>query len=176
MGRPKKIKVEEPIVETPTPTIPVKRKIPQIDLSQEIEIVNFTADGLIYKSPKSGRVWDMLEFGSSDMMSVDELKTMLSSHPSFLREPWLLIMDDEVVQYLNLTKLYENIHMPDEVDKLFALPVEKLKKVIETAPNGMKPLLVGRARLLINSGKLDSNSRIKLIEKAFNVKFDIGEE
>ena len=117
----------------------------------------------------------MAEFGSSDYISVDELKTMLSAHPAFLREPWMLIMDDEVVAYLNLTKLYENIYMPDEVDKLFALPLEKLKKVLEAAPNGMKPLLVGRARVLIESGQLDANSKIRMIEKAFGVKFDIDE-
>jgi len=168
--RPRKDKKEEIKVEP----VQIKRTN-QIDISKEVEVINFTSGGLFYRSPKSGRVWDMAEFGSSDYISVDELKTMLSAHPAFLREPWMLIMDDEVVAYLNLTKLYENIYMPDEVDKVFALPLEKLKKVLETAPNGMKPLLVGRARVLIESGQLDANSKIRMIEKAFGVKFDIDE-
>ncbi len=155
--------------------VPISKRAvrPQIDTTREVEVVNFTSGGLFYRSPKSGREWDMCEFGSSDFMSVDELKTMLSAHPKFLREPWLLVMDTEVVEYLQLSKLYEQIHMPEEVDRLFFLPIEKLKAVLENAPNGMKPLLVGRARALIESGQLDSNSYIKAIEKIFDITFDL---
>lgn len=172
MARPRKEKQGESISGARRAT-PIRTN--QIDLSREVEVVNLTPGGLFYRSPKSGRVWDMAEFGSSDYMTVDELKTMLSAHPQFLREPWLLILDEEVIAHLNLSKVYENVYMPEEVDKLFDLPLEKFKALLETFPLGMRHLLVGRARVAIDSGRLDSRSKISAIEKFFNVQLSLDE-
>ena len=85
----------------------------RIDLSDEVEVVNFTNSNFL-SSPRSGRIYDFAKFGSTDLMSVDELKTMLSAYPGFLRAPWLLILDADVVDYLGLTSLYETLECPDK--------------------------------------------------------------
>lgn len=146
-----------------------KRKI---NLSDEVEVVNFTNSNFFYRSPRSGRVYDFAKFGSTDLMSVDELRTMLSAYPGFLRAPWLLILDADVVDYLGLTSLYENIRMPRQIDQLFEMSAQELAPILRALPKGMYPLVASRAREKLASGKLDSMGVIKLLQETLGT--DLG--
>lgn len=168
------INVVEELIENTKDFVADKRerttKKKKIDLNEEIEVINFTSGNLFYRSPKTGRRYDFAEFGSSDFMTVDELKTMLSAHPTFLRAPWLLVLDSNIVEYLGLTKLYENIKTPEQIDRIFGLSASELKPVLNSLPVGMKPLIVGRALIKIKNEELDSRLVIKLLEETYNVK------
>lgn len=156
------------IVEEKAETRRVAKKA--IKPTDEVEVINFTSGNLFYRSPKSGRPYDFAEFGSADFITVDELKTMLSANPKFLREPWLLILDSDVVGYLGLDDLYGKIKMPRQIDSLFKMPVSELRPILASLPVGMRPLVVGRAVEKVRSGELDSRSVINLLEKTFDIE------
>jgi hypothetical protein len=136
----------------------------EVTLNDRIPVVNFTNGTLFYRSKKSGRVWDLVGFGAKDYMEMDELIAMRSSNPKLLTNPSLIILDDEAVNHLGLTELYKNIRMPDEIDKLFDMKFDEFVAVLSKSPVGMKQLIVNRAKVLIESGELDSRRIIKAIE------------
>lgn len=161
---------KEIITEKSQQTQTTRTRKKKINLNDDVEVINFTSGNLFYRSPKSGRPYDFAEFGSTDFMTVEELKTMLSAYPKFLREPWLLVLDSDVVDYLGLTSLYENIRMPKQVDMMFKMPASELRVLLNSMPPGMKPLVVGRAMEKIRNNELDSISVIKLLEKTFDIE------
>ena len=146
----------------------------KIDRTELIPIMNCTSGVLFYTSPKTGASWRLTEYGSIEEMEVSELITMRSAYPKFLNAPWILVMDDEIVEFLGLKDLYQNILFPEQLDKLFSSPINKMKQIMSSAPRGMQETIVARARELVNQKKFDSATRIDAIEKMFSV--DISSE
>jgi len=83
-----------------------KRKV---KLDDVVSVMNTTTGKVLYRSKKTGAEWVLTEYGDTDQIEVSELVTMKNAHPRYLKEPWLLILDDDVVDYLGLSKLYNNV-------------------------------------------------------------------
>lgn len=146
-----------------------RKRVAKIDRDEQVEVMNITNGNLVYQSTKTGMEVLFEDFGDKEWLEVGELLTMRSSQRKFLNEPWILIMDEEVVNYLGLDKLYDKMIDPEKIDSVFKMPVPKFKEVIEDAPRGIAELIVSRARQKIEDGSLDSVSKIRVL----NDKFDI---
>jgi hypothetical protein len=110
-----------------------------------------------------------MAYGDIDEIEVGELQKMKTSAPRFLKEPWLIILDDDVVNYLGLDELYSRILKPEDLDNFFKLSADKIKERLSNAPSGVKGLVVSKARELVESGELDSMKRIEAIEETLDV-------
>jgi hypothetical protein len=146
-----------------------KRVVNRDDL---VTIMNTTTGRVLYTSKKTGAEWSFSDYGDTDEIEVSELITMRNAHPRYLKEPWLLILDDDVVDYLGLTPLYENVLNPDELDEFFKLPEEQMKAIIEKAPRGIRQLIVSVANRKIANKSFDSLSKIQLIEETFKIELN----
>lgn len=164
---PEKVAQSEELVVKSEPT--VKK---QIDRNTLIPIANFTNGTLIYISKKTGATWELIGFGTTDEMELSELMSMRSSSPKFLGEPWLIVLDDEAVDYLGLTGLYQNIIMPENFDQFLKMNIEQTKAFLEKAPKGMQQLIISKVKELIDKGQFDSIHKKKLIEETFNIDLD----
>jgi hypothetical protein len=140
--------------------------------TDKIPVISFVNNNLFYRSKRTGRVWDFMEFGAKDYMDLDELVTMRSASPKFLTEPWLIILDDKVVEHLGLTDLYNKIVMPDKIDKLFEMKPSEFSEILNNAPSAMKQLIISRARTLIAEEKLYDRRIISAIENKYGVELE----
>lgn len=146
---------------------PPKKKV--IDRDYMVSCRNLTSGRLTYISKKTGleTVWSV--FGDEEYIDVAELLTMKSSQPKFLKEPWLFIEDEDVVEYLGLKELYQSIIPIDEVEEFFSLPVAEARKVVPRLPKGMKTLISERARQGITDGTLYNIQLIRMLEQELNL-------
>jgi hypothetical protein len=145
-----------------------KRKI---NKDEVVECKNITNGTLVYISKKTGAEYVMEGYGATENFEVGELITMKASYGKILTEPWMIILDDDIVDYLGLRHIYDKIVVPlDKIDSFFDKSVTQMKKALQSAPNGIKSLIASRARTLISEEKLDSISKIKLIEQILNVE------
>lgn len=137
----------------------------------EVECKNITNGTLVYVSKKTGAEYILEGYGATEIFDVGELITMKSSSPRILNEPWLLIEDDDVIDYLRLRDVYDRISVPlDNIDSFFDKPVSKMRDALDVAPNGIKFLIASRAKTLMNEGVLDSVKKIKLIEDVLQIE------
>jgi hypothetical protein len=170
----KKLKVEqeksEPIAKE-VKEIPKKEKR-VVNRDDLVTIMNTTTGRVLYTSKKTGAEWSFNDYGDTDEIEVSELITMRNAHPRYLKEPWLLVLDDDVVDYLGLSQLYENVLNPDELDQFFNLPEDQMKSIIEKAPRGIKQLIVSVANRKIANKSFDSLSKINLIEETFKIELN----
>ncbi len=144
-----------------------KRKV---KLDDVVSVMNTTTGKVLYRSKKTGAEWVLTEYGDTDQIEVSELVTMKNAHPRYLKEPWLLILDDDVVDYLGLSKLYNNVLDPDELDELFKISNNKFEKMLKNAPRGMRQLIVGTAKQKLENGTFDSIKKKTLIEETYGIE------
>ncbi|MCR8994646.1 hypothetical protein [Brevibacillus laterosporus] len=162
-------------VQQDTVKIPVKPKSSkrEIDRFEQIPVMNCTNGQLIYASRKTGAEWLFTNYGDIEYMEFQELLTMRSSQRRFFDEPFIIVMDDDAVEYLGLTKMYANIKNPSQIDATFKLAQTDFEQVLEKSPKGIKHLIISRAKHLYDSGELDSIKKINYINEKYGT--DIGQ-
>jgi len=152
-----------------------KKTRAQFDRNEMVTCRCVVKGGLIYKSKKnigSDTNWD--DYGSEEDLDIGEILTIKASVPRFLTEPWFKIIDnDELVEYLGLTKMYNTILLVEDVDSLFTKTPEKIQEILKEVPKGTKNLIIDRARDLIIEKKLFDLRVINTLEKELNVDLKI---
>lgn len=162
-----KVETQEEVKEVEVKTsAPKKRKLNRTDL---VPIMNYTTGQLVYES-RTGQTWYFTEFGDTDEIELGELVTMKNSQGRILNDGWLLILDDDAVEYLGLSKKYESLLTPDEIDELFNLSDKKIGDVLEKVSPSAKEVIFNKAKLKMEDGSLNSLSKIKLIEDKLKVE------
>jgi hypothetical protein len=172
----KEVEAEQVNTSEATTTEPVNHPVSkrmEIDRFAQIPIMNVTNGKLIYESRKTGAAWRFLNYGDMEYMEFQELLTMRSSQRKFFDEPFILVMDDDAVEHLGLTKMYANIKNPEQIDDVFKLSQLDFEDVLDKSPRGIKHLIISRAKQLYESGELDSIKKINHINDRYQT--DIGQ-
>ena len=148
----------------------------KIDLDQLVSCRNVTMGNLIYVSRKTGLQTLWMNYGDEEYLDVGELLTMKASQPKFLSEPWLIIDDEDVVEYLGLKHLYAKLTEVENIDKFFEKSHEEIKSIIGKLPNGTKGSIITRARQLVEEGSLYDNRKIKVLEDSLKIDLSLFEK
>lgn len=161
--------VKEVVVETK----PTRKRINQIDLNELIPVRSLTNHKLVYvsKATNSKYVWS--NYGDIEYLTYGEINTMKSQYPRFIQDCLIVIDDEEVIDILNLGKLYENLYTVDELDALFKKSNYELEELLPKLPNGVKKSVAGRAKELIDNETLVDFRKIQTIEELLNVDLSI---
>lgn len=152
----------------------VKPQRPKIDGSTPVEVMNNTTGIVVFKNSRTQAKWILNGYGSFDEMLVSDLTNMRSTSPGLLNNGHLIIMDEDVVKYLRLDKIYDNILEPEDIDNFFDLNDVDMKETITKMPRGMQELLFEKAKERIenNDPSMDYNSKRRVFEELFDKKFD----
>ncbi|AZV43720.1 hypothetical protein BAOM_3111 [Peribacillus asahii] len=150
----------------------VKRK-KQVDLDILVSCRNVTDGLLVYVSKKTGLETIWSEYDAEEMLTVGELLTMKASQPKFLKEPWLIIDDEDVAEHLGLTKMYEDLVEIEDLDEFFESPVSEMEQVLTKLPKGLKETVSIRARKKIEDETLYDTRKIRLLEDKLKIDLSI---
>ena len=157
----------EKVVEAPEE----KRIVPkEIDPNQYVVVRNGFQGTLVYRSPRTGEMFEWDSFGAEQEMELRELRNAKNSEKSFFINNWFMFDDEWVVDYLGVRQYYKNSVKIEDFDKLFSKPPEELKKVLKSMPDGQKSSVAYRAHELIANGEIDSRKTIAAIEEGLGVE------
>lgn len=146
------------------------KQIDKRDLSEFILVKNATRGKLFYISKRQMGyevVWE--KYMDPQWIELSELQNMKSSQTAFFKNNWIEIPDKTVLEYLNVAHFYKDSIDLENFDDVFNLGIEEFTEKIRNAPLGLQHTIAGRARELITSGDLDSNNKIKILEKELNI-------
>jgi hypothetical protein len=141
-----------------------------LDKQMLVPIMNVTNGKLIYQSRKTGSEFQFEKYGDIEYIELYELLTMRSSHRKFLDEPFIIVLDDEVADYLGLTNNYKKLIHATEIDGIFNFPLDHFTDVIKSTPKGLAHLIISKAKEKIQTGELDSVQKIEALEENYNVR------
>ena len=165
--------VQETVVEQPTPIAKPKKKL-EINRDELIPCRS-AVNSLVYVSKRTSEKFEWAEFGDVQYITLGELITMKSTQPRMLKEGWLIVDDEEAIEQLGLAKMYGNLFEIDDIDEFFDLPENEIKRILTNMPRGFKVSLGNFARERVESGTLDSNRKIKLLEELLDIDLKIFE-
>ena len=98
--------------------------------NEMIEVRNALDGKVVYVSPKTKLKYKWLEKGDIEILSVEEILAM-DSKKIFLRTPVLVIDDERVIEGLGLGKVYRDIELIENTEKLEELDIDELKEFVE---------------------------------------------
>lgn len=158
-------------VETPKA---IKKRV-EIDRDALIPVMNVTRWKLVYVSVKSNAEWHWEELGDVEYIEYSEILTMKNSQRAFLSEPYVVILDNDVVENLGLTKMYEkfDVNMLTDSLNVFRMRQEDFEEMFESLPEGIQHSLLIKARDLHNLGKLDSVKKLRYLKENFKLDVEI---
>lgn len=140
--------------------------------TDQIVVMNGLTGALVYHSERSNKIWEFTTFGQQETIDFAELKTMRNRYPRFLKEGWLIVLDEQVQNEFGLTEMYKNIITPDNEDEIFKMGTDELNTFIDALPDGMKLSFVNKAQQKYTEGTIDSIKVMKFIEDKFNFYFE----
>jgi hypothetical protein len=164
---------ETVVVTTPTqPTVekkaePVKKK--DLDRNMMVSCRSIVQGELTYVSRKTGLETSWANFGDEEYIDLGELMTMKAGQPKFLNNPWIMIDDQDVVEYLGLKAMYDKIVAVDQLDEFFYKQVDEMIEILKKAPKGTRKLIADTARVKVEDGSLDSMRIIKALENELTI-------
>ena len=137
-----------------------------------ILVMSGISGALTHRSLSTSRVWDFLEFGQTQKMPYSELLTIRNTNPKVFNRGWLVVLNPRIQEDFGLTEMYKNILTPETIETVFDKNVEELSFLIDNLPEGMQIALMDKAREFYRNGRIDSISKVKLIEEKFNVSLE----
>lgn len=133
---------EEVIVEQPKVETPKKRELTD---STKVSVMNNTMG--VYGYRNGNVVLNLSEYGDTGKLSFEEIQRMYSNATTkrHIQDAFIIVLDDDVVEELNLHNVYKNVLQPNGVNELFRNP-DRLQEVLPKMPKIMQETVVIQAR------------------------------
>lgn len=154
--KPAETKVVEPVVPQRT-----------IELTTPILCKSVRSNDLIYEG-QGGIRYEWNGYGDLRELPYQEVLSLKSRKSAFLYEPWLMILDEDLMarpdyqkDFADMYKLYEDFENPDA---FFKKSPAEIRACLANAPRGLRDLIMVNARKYIDDGALDSISVINVID------------
>lgn len=145
-----------------------KYRARDVDTSQMILVRNGFQGLLVYKSSRTGELFEWDEFGGEQEMELRELINAKNSAKGFFINNWFLFDDEDawVIDYLGVGVYYKNTLNVEEFDELFGMSPDEIGDIVASLSDGQKRSLSYRARVKIANEEIDSTKMIRALEEA----------
>lgn len=178
MAIAKKTTTKKPAVKSAIPEIPAVKEEKVVTALPEKKKEFKASDGIMCKSItggtvcmngiKSGIVYTWESYGDETEVEYDDLVAAIRSNKDQILKPWIIVLDEDFLSYYpKLNQLYEKILSVDELYDVFSMNNDKFKKFISDIPTGVKDSIKSLAADMIRTGKLDSVSKIRIMDEVF---------
>ena len=127
---------------------------------------------VVYKSKKTGEVFKWLETGDDQYFTVQDVLDMDNQSHNFLRTPWLLIDDEEVVEAMGLTKMYGYINRLEDIDEFLTSPLDEIEEVCQNLSKGYKNNLARIVNQKVEEKELRDVVVIRKLQELLDKDFD----
>ena len=142
--------------------------------TDDISCVSVTAGELILIGKKTGNLYRWSNYGDSTMVEFQDLRAETrNANSKYIYSPLMMIEDEEVLalpEFANVADSYKNAITIEEIDSFFDLPVQQFASTLKRLPNGIKNTIKSIAADRLESGNLDSLSKIKVLDEVLGTE------
>ena len=166
--KPKTVDAEQQVSEPVVKEKPIVAK--DVDIDQYVTVKNGFQGKLIYRSKRTGEVYEWDSFGDEQELELKELKQAKNSYKKFFINNWFMFDEDWIIDYLGLKQYYKHAIRLEDFDKIFTQKPAAIKKTISDMSKGQQKSLAYRASELIRDHKIDSLSVIDALEESLGMQ------
>lgn len=169
-----KKETKEPVKKTQTKTTtrkaPVKKAAKkEVDLQKQVPVVNMAQASLTYSAKKGNGYLQLDNYLDTDYMTIEDLQVMKNSARGVFEKGWLLIDDQEAVEFLGLQKLMDKILSPEELEGIFEMNPDNLKEELKGFSASIKENVYQAMKIKYADGELTNAHIIRAIEDSLNI-------
>ena len=150
-----------------------RKKIRRIAENELIPCMSLVPNGLTFKSNRTMSTVKWANWGDVQDVEFRDLKQMKGSNSRFLKEPWILILDEEAAMELGQKDMYKKVIAPEDFSDMIEKEPEVIKEFLKEVPRGNHRAIITKTIMAIDAGELNDIRKIKAIEEALNVDFDL---
>ncbi len=186
-GRPKKSTVENNTNTTNTEKVTKPKEKLVLKDTDEVVVKSNVFGELIYINDRTGDqiVWE--NYGDEQVLSAKDIRDMKAKQQSFFKEGWISIIDSSCVNFdeytlkdvydaLQIGRYYADDLVSFDLDTVFTLSEDALKKKVANMSNTVKRTVIIRANDKIRDGSLDSIKKVKLLEEVLGCELTSPED
>ena len=137
--------------------------------SDDLIICRSVTEGTLYLGgSKSGMLYTWSGFGDVQEVEFQDLRALMYRNSGYLTKPLIVIDNEELLslpKWKTLNSLYSELFGLEDLDYIFNSKPDKFKTILTTLPEGMKATIKAAAGERISTGKLDSLSKIKILDE-----------
>ncbi len=153
--------------------IPRRKTAPKMmkrfDDDRIVPIMSVVSGNVFYTSPNTGRGFDLNGIGQFAEISYSDILNLLNRHPRYLKEPFIVIMDEEVAEAHKLD--YDNTFFDmADLESYLELDAETIKESIGELSKSSRDLLIQHVAQLAREEADISMAKIRIIEEYSGIK------
>ena len=159
---------EDVVTETKNPTTKIETVKDELKDTDKIIVMNNTTGRYGYTG-RSGYSFELEEYGDTARIPFGELREMIASRQKVhITKAFIVIMNDDAIEELNLGKLYQTILDDQGVENLLT-DDNKIKELLPEMPPTMRETVVAIARKKYKNGQLTNLKVINAIKESTNI-------
>lgn len=160
-------------VESAKSVIPRRKTAPKMmkrfDDDRIVTIMSVVSGNTFYTSPQTGRGFDLNGIGQFAEVSYSDILILLNRHPRYLKEPFIVIMDEEIAEAHQLN--YDNTFFDmADVESYLELDAKTIKETIGQLSKGSRDLLIEHVARLAREEEDISMAKIRAVEEYSGIK------
>ena len=147
-----------------------KKKFQQTDLIMCRSVID---GGLFLEGSKSKQLYQWNDYGDESEVEYRDLVAELRARTSFLFAPWFIVEDEDfIAEFPQLKQFYSQYLSAKDLRDILELPVNQMARKIEELPGSAKETLRGIAAAMVQSGAIDSISKVKKLDEIFETEME----
>ena len=176
--------VEEIKQETSVEQKPARRRLTKnkrqemfdLDLKAQVPVRKIGCGTIGYQCKTVNRYLLWSEPDSEYMMTIEEVLNMNNESSLFLHEPLLMVDDEEVMEALNLTDLYNTLFEIEDLDSFCNNSISTIRNKLDTMPKTLRQQVITKMITAINVGSLKCKNLLgimKMLKNDYDIDIEI---
>lgn len=139
---------------------------------EELVPVQSVFHGTVECKTRSGKPVVWKECGSVQYMTIGDIFNMNSSDSTYLNRPLLLINDNEVSEYLNLTEINEMSKKVADLDEFLKIDIKEMYEILDNLSLGLKQNIYGELARKIENKEIYDLRIVRLISNKLGINYE----
>lgn len=147
-----------------------------LDLKAQVPVRKIGCGTIGYQCKTVNRYLLWSEPDSEYMMTIEEVLNMNNESSLFLHEPLLMVDDEEVMEALNLTDLYNTLFEIEDLDSFCNNSISTIKNKLDTMPKTLRQQVITKMITAINVGSLKCKNLLgimKMLKNDYDIDIEI---
>lgn len=144
-----------------------------IDRKRTVPVVSVSDFPIGYNCKLTNMYIKWANYGDEHYMPIEEVLNMNSDSEKYLRTPWLIVDDEEFMNVMGLSELYDLVFELEDLDKFFKQGVRTIKEKLNELSQGMRNDVLNRAVSMVYNGEINNLAVVSMLKREFHIDIDI---
>lgn len=171
-------KVVEPVEETKAGKRLTRRKVKNdklinLDRNRTVPVVSVSNFTIGYRTRETNEFITWNHYGEEHELKISEVINMMGKSDKYLKQPWLIVDDEEFVEAMNLGELYDLVFDLEDLDAFFKQPTRKIKEQLDKLSVSMRSDVLNRAISMIYNGEINNLQVVGFLKREYKIDVNI---